>query len=858
VTAETAERRGRRHESAVDAWWVEVTRRVALVVFPVLIALGVVAPALTGRLVWTVAIAALPLFIVVVGYHRWRRICPLAFIAQMPTRLGRAGRRRAGRWMQAHAYHLVFGIFVVSLWLRLVATNGNGLAIAVFLMALAAAAVGVGLVYTGKTWCNYVCPVSFVEKLYTEPRGLRETANSQCATCTACRPACPDINQENSYWKEILQPAKRHIFYAFPGVVLAFYGYYYLQSGTWAYYFDGSWTNEPDVMLTAFRPGVSAATAGLFFGPAVPRAVASAATLIAGGVSSLFLFSVIERLLGPSLVRRGLARDEAALRSVMFTLAAFAAFISFYAFAGAPTLRLVPGLPYAMQVAVVGVATLSLARRIGRRQDTFAEETLARRIIANWQWTDTPPQRDLREAFLIHTIRSQTHAESQGQLVSLYKNAVRDALESGVVSRADVHRLASLRDQLHVSDADHERVMAELADEGCGVDRGTSVPLSPEKQLQLETYAGALAVHLERQRAAGAAVDDTFIRDLRAQYGVTADEHAAELERLIQSREGIAAYVADAPAAIEMAAMTVARLSSARSPIARFLVALLGRRWQRAADSLLQAVAGQESGQGNLRPRLLSDDARDRTDAVSALGTRLSESMTAQLLEAQDRARRQITTLGDLAEVVRLQLPSPDPYVRATALYFLESIDAATETDHQALADDEHPVVRATVESWRAARTGEMGGESSVIAKMVALKSVTILSDLEPEELAQLARASTESWFTEGEVLCREGELGDDVFVLLDGEVSILRRTNGADEVVAVEGPGSCIGELAVLDPAPRGATVMASTIAVRALRLGGAAFRAAVHASPRVSESVIRMLVRRLRENPAGRSART
>ena len=35
-------------------------------------------------------------------------------------------------------------------------------------------------VFTGKTWCNYVCPVSFVEKLYTEPRGLRDTPNSQC------------------------------------------------------------------------------------------------------------------------------------------------------------------------------------------------------------------------------------------------------------------------------------------------------------------------------------------------------------------------------------------------------------------------------------------------------------------------------------------------------------------------------------------------------------------------------------------------------------------------------------------------------------------------------------------------------
>jgi polyferredoxin len=99
----------------------------------------------------------------------------------------------------------------MSLWLRLIATNGDGYALAIFLLAICVAAIGVGFVFTGKTWCNYVCPVSFVEKLYTEPRGLRDTPNSQCSTCTACRPACPDINEENSYWKEILLPSKRDV-----------------------------------------------------------------------------------------------------------------------------------------------------------------------------------------------------------------------------------------------------------------------------------------------------------------------------------------------------------------------------------------------------------------------------------------------------------------------------------------------------------------------------------------------------------------------------------------------------------------------------------------------------------------------
>src|SRR6476620_1995591 len=114
-------------------------------------------------------------------------------------------------------------MLVFSLWLRLVATKGFGYALAIFLVALALLAFATDSVFTGKTWCNYVCPISFVEKIYTEPRNLRPTVNSQCPKCTACKSSCPDINEENGYWKEVLLPAKRHVYFAFPGVVFTFY-----------------------------------------------------------------------------------------------------------------------------------------------------------------------------------------------------------------------------------------------------------------------------------------------------------------------------------------------------------------------------------------------------------------------------------------------------------------------------------------------------------------------------------------------------------------------------------------------------------------------------------------------------------
>ena len=216
-------------------------------------------------------------------------------------------------------------------------------------------------------------------------------------------------------------------------------------------------------------------------------------------------------------------------------------------------------------------------------------------------------------------------------------------------------------------------------------------------------------------------------------------------------------------------------------------------------------------------------------------------------------AREQIAIAADLAAVLRLHLTSPDPYLRAAAFYLIESMDGATEADRTRLAGDEHPLVVETAAAAAAAASGEPLLESSTLEKMIGLTSIGVFADLEPEDLAHLGRAGIEAWYPQDSALCTEGEVADDVFVVLDGEVSVMRASPGGTRVLSVEGPGSCIGELAVLDPAPREATVVASTVAVRTLRLSGSAFRQALGASPAVSEAVIRILARRLRRTTDG-----
>src|SRR5688572_21188358 len=182
--------------------WLTAARAVLVLAFCATIP-GLLAVEQGNRIFWTVMIASLPLFWVVGGYHLWRRICPLAVVGQVGRLVGRGGGRKAGDWLAANYFLLQLGLMFVALSLRLVAINGSPVALAGFLGAVALSALVIGFVFTGKTWCNYVCPVGMVEKIYTEPSRLHGELTSQCAPCSACKKHCPDIDLEQGYWKEM-------------------------------------------------------------------------------------------------------------------------------------------------------------------------------------------------------------------------------------------------------------------------------------------------------------------------------------------------------------------------------------------------------------------------------------------------------------------------------------------------------------------------------------------------------------------------------------------------------------------------------------------------------------------------------
>ena len=133
-----------------------------------------------------------------------------------------------------------------------------------------------------------------------------------------------------------------------------------------------------------------------------------------------------------------------------------------------------------------------------------------------------------------------------------------------------------------------------------------------------------------------------------------------------------------------------------------------------------------------------------------------------------------------------------------------------------------------------------------------------LLGPLDPETRA-LLQASLD-WLTlaGGDVLMRQGEPGDAMYVIISGRLrASVRGDDGALRVVREMGRGQIVGELSLYTDEPRSATVVAVRDSVL-VRLGKAAFQQLVARSPQSSLMLTRQLIRRLQDpQPAAGQSR-
>jgi DNA-binding NarL/FixJ family response regulator len=92
------------------------------------------------------------------------------------------------------------------------------------------------------------------------------------------------------------------------------------------------------------------------------------------------------------------------------------------------------------------------------------------------------------------------------------------------------------------------------------------------------------------------------------------------------------------------------------------------------------------------------------------------------------------------------------------------------------------------------------------------VRRIEFFSEFTDLELVRLLKICHTRKFQAGEILFREGDHGDRLYVLIAGQVHILKRREGTQEVLATLGLGECFGEMALVDQEPRSADATAAT----------------------------------------------
>jgi len=131
----------------------------------------------------------------------------------------------------------------------------------------------------------------------------------------------------------------------------------------------------------------------------------------------------------------------------------------------------------------------------------------------------------------------------------------------------------------------------------------------------------------------------------------------------------------------------------------------------------------------------------------------------------------------------------------------------------------------------------------STVEKVLILKTVPMFSQTPDNVLADVANLLEQVDVSENESIFREGDVGDNMYVILDGKV----RVHNDERLVNYLGEREVFGEMALLDPEPRSASVTAVE-ATRLFRLNQGSFYKLMEERPEVAMGIIHILTARLR----------
>ena len=110
-----------------------------------------------------------------------------------------------------------------------------------------------------------------------------------------------------------------------------------------------------------------------------------------------------------------------------------------------------------------------------------------------------------------------------------------------------------------------------------------------------------------------------------------------------------------------------------------------------------------------------------------------------------------------------------------------------------------------------------------------------------------MSNAAFGRFYADGEIIARQGEAADELYVVQDGTIEIVAEHGASEVVLRSAGRNEILGEMAIFDRRPRSATVRASGPA-RVLTLDKRAFLRRVHEDPTLAFRILKKMSERIR----------
>lgn len=810
---------------------------------------------------WGIIVPSGIFILLVFGHELWRRICPLSFLSQIPRSLGmqrqikredsKSGKVRyeipkvkKDSWLGKNYFYLQFGLLFLGLCFRILFINGNSIALGLWLVLTIASAITVGYLYGGKTWCNYFCPMAPVQKVFSEPGGLLSSkahmsetpiTQSMCRTvvdekeqsaCVACQNTCIDIDSERSYWDGIEKPESQILYYCYLGLLVGYFFYYYLYSGSWDYYFSGAWAMEANSIEKLLSPGF------YVYGQIIPIPKLLAVPLTLGLFTGFgyLLGKLSERIYRSYLHLSKQKATNVQLKHRIFSICTFIAFNAFFIFGGRPFIRLLPNFFQELfDVVVVLVSTLWLYRTLRRNPELYSKEGLAGRFRKQLLKMNFPLEqyfvgRDIEDLnpHEVYVLAKVLPGFNKQKRYEAYKGVLRESLEEGYTSSSSsLELLRQLRIELDISDTDHRSLLEELGVEDPQL-------LDPSRQRNLENlvrisgYRKALErlVHLQ-------GLDTTTTQQVSKSFGITVTEEAEILQgfdRESSTKQKSYFYLDQLRHLIHSYhSLNQSFLLDQRAVISVLLEAVR-RKKQMLVLAILEAIAmlGINEGReitrilGSLAPMVLQDIL-----SSPEWEQRLDPSLMILLTQPeQDPTCSVSMELSGVINTLATLLKEQNPLIQAVSLYLIQKLDFTLSRFWAVEMETNHPLVQEIVKSIINGNQSVSLSNFPTLERVVYLFNSDFFQSFDHEILIELANRADVKSFAEDEHITEAGDTCRELLLLVEGNVEIRMLRADKIEVVSNLQLGKVLDELEVLTHTNLTGTITAKATPTRVLAI--------------------------------------